>query len=391
MGKHIAFFNIPAIGHIMPTLAVVTELVRRGHRVSYTSIEKRRPLIEAAGAQLHTYRSLRPSDSDPTIQAPPRHGYISQSLLSFVEEAENTFTQLEPRYREDRPDLIVFDRMAFAGRVLAAKLGVPMVQLWPMLVSNEHWSLAGVPDTFDPADPVYVAYGAKLESFLSVHCPRLDPAEFLTPVLDRHIAFYPWRFQYQGELFDRRYCFVGPCLRPAPGQWRPAGDKPVLLATLGTIYNLDPGFYRCCVEAFAASPWHVVMAVGERIDRGTLGRLPSNVEVHRVVPQLDILAHASALVCHAGMGGIMEAMSRAVPVLAVPQTLEQEANAARIEELGLGAQIPPARLTATSLRETVEMLAKDNAVADRVAAMRRDIQAAGGTSRAADIIEECLT
>lgn len=389
MGKHIAFFNIPAIGHVFPTLAVVQELVRRGHRVSYTSIEKRRPLIEAAGATVHCYRSLRPSDSDPAIRMPRRDGYISQSLLSFVEEAQNALAQLESCYQDDPPDLIAFDRMAFAGRVLAAKMDVPMIQLWPMLVSNEHWSLAQ--GTLDPTDPVFLAYLAKLESFLAAHCPGLDPAEFLTPKPQRHLAFYPWTFQYRGELFDSAYSFVGPCLRPPPGLWHPSSDSPILLATLGTIYNVNPHFFRCCVEAFAESQWHVVVAVGERMDLDTFGPLPSNVEVHRLVPQLDILAHATALICHAGMGSIMEAINFGVPVLAVPQTLEQEANAARVEQLGLGAQISPADLTPAALREAIELLAKDYAVTDRIAEMRRDIQASGGTTRAADLIEQCLT
>jgi MGT family glycosyltransferase len=32
---HLAFISIPAAGHVNPTLAVVAELVRRGHRVTY--------------------------------------------------------------------------------------------------------------------------------------------------------------------------------------------------------------------------------------------------------------------------------------------------------------------------------------------------------------------
>ncbi|XVS65936.1 hypothetical protein ACQPYE_07745 [Actinosynnema sp. CA-299493] len=33
--SHIAFLNIPGHGHVNPTLPVVTELVNRGHRVTY--------------------------------------------------------------------------------------------------------------------------------------------------------------------------------------------------------------------------------------------------------------------------------------------------------------------------------------------------------------------
>ncbi len=96
MSSHIAFFNVPAVGHVYPTLAVVAELVRRGHRVTYTTIEKRRPVIEATGATALTYRSLRPADSAPGLPPPKRTGYISQTLLNFLLEAETALDQLGP-------------------------------------------------------------------------------------------------------------------------------------------------------------------------------------------------------------------------------------------------------------------------------------------------------
>lgn len=386
MGKHIAFFNIPAIGHIYPTLAVVAELVRRGHRVTYTTIDERRPLLESFGATVHSYRSLRPADSDPTPPVPPRSAYLSRTLLGFLDEATSVYAQLAPVYRDYPPDLVVFDRMAFAGRVLAEAMSLPSVQLWPMLVSNEHWSMG----TVDPDDPDIAAYAERLSSFLDAACPSLDPALFLSPSPSRHLAFYPRQFQYAGELFDQSYSFVGPCLRHPPDLWRAPGDEPVLLVTLGTIYNANVEFYRCCADAFADSPWHVVMAVGQRIDLAELGALPSNVEAHRVVPQLDVLAAAEAVVCHAGMGGVMEAVNFGVPVLAVPQTLEQEANASRVEALNLGTRLSPDAVTPSAIRDAVEIMVKDPAIADGVVQLRRAIQASGGSPRAADVIEECL-
>jgi MGT family glycosyltransferase len=134
----------------------------------------------------------------------------------------------------------------------------------------------------------------------------------------------------------------------------------------------------------------VVLAVGERIGMDELGPLPANVEVHRFVSQLDVLSHATAMVSHAGMGGIMEAMSYGVPVLAAPQTVEQEANAQRIEQLGLGARLPSRELDPSTLKTAIEVMVKDPAIADGVASMRRAITATGGATRAADIIEDCL-
>src|SRR5699024_11789292 len=47
----IAFFSIPAHGHINPTIPVVAELVKRGHQVWYYSFLEFQEKIEAAGAR----------------------------------------------------------------------------------------------------------------------------------------------------------------------------------------------------------------------------------------------------------------------------------------------------------------------------------------------------
>ena len=47
---HFAFICLPATGHVNPTLPVVAELVRRGHRVTYDTAAKYASAVESAGA-----------------------------------------------------------------------------------------------------------------------------------------------------------------------------------------------------------------------------------------------------------------------------------------------------------------------------------------------------
>ena len=49
--SRIVFFSIPAYGHTNPTVEVVRQLVRRGHRVRYYSFEEFRAKLEGAGAE----------------------------------------------------------------------------------------------------------------------------------------------------------------------------------------------------------------------------------------------------------------------------------------------------------------------------------------------------
>jgi hypothetical protein len=51
----------------------------------------------------------------------------------------------------------------------------------------------------------------------------------------------------------------------------------------------------------------------------------------------------------------MEALAAGVPVLAVPQTPEQDAVARRIEEPGPGARLPPPAATPEALRAAIDL------------------------------------
>ncbi|GAB4057600.1 macrolide family glycosyltransferase [Catellatospora paridis] len=393
MGSHVAFFNIPALGHLFPTLGVVAELVRRGHRVSYAATADRAAYVAAAGARAIPYTSTRPGDTDPQARTPARAEHIGRSLLNFLAETEHTLPQLEPALLADPPDLVLFDRMAFAGHVFAHTHGIPAIQLWPMIVSAGPWSLnEAVPVDF--GHPTLAEYTLRLERFLAGRGLTELPAEdFLAPRVVRHLAFLPRAFQYAGAAFGEEFSFVGPCTTPRAGDvpWSPPADgAPVALVSLGTLNNHWPDFYRLVFEAFAGTPWHVVLAVGRRLDPRSLGTPPPNVQVMPVVPQLAVLAHARVFVSHGGLGGVMEGVQAGVPHVAVARTLEQDLNAARIVDTGIGASLHLDGLTPARLREAVHRVAADPRIAAGVAAMRAEVLAAGGAARAVDVIESCL-
>jgi MGT family glycosyltransferase len=112
------------------------------------------------------------------------------------------------------------------------------------------------------------------------------------------------------------------------------------------------------------------------------------VEVHARVPQLAVLAHAAAFVTHAGMGSSAEALWSGVPCVAVPQAVDQFANAARLAELGVGVVLDPARAAdPVALRAAVERVAEDPGVRARADAVRAEVRAGGSVARAADLAE----
>ena len=70
MDRHIAFVSLPAHGHVNPTLSVVTELVRRGWRISYVTAERFGPEVEKTGATLVPTAGRPPGGPGPGRLSP---------------------------------------------------------------------------------------------------------------------------------------------------------------------------------------------------------------------------------------------------------------------------------------------------------------------------------
>jgi dTDP-L-oleandrosyltransferase len=241
--------------------------------------------------------------------------------------------------------------------------------------------------------PAMSEYFLGLGRFLADYGPNLTVTDELFESWEGlTVVNMPREFQIAGDTFDERWVFAGPFLddRAFQGQWQPPNDDPVILVSFGTLsYESQRAFLETCISAFGGLSWHVIMSTGPELDPAELEPLPPNVEAHRHVPQLAILNSAKLFVSHAGMSGTMEALSRGVPVLAVPQLPEQVLVADRIAELGLGGTIT-CDISADELRATALDLAADGATADALTQMREHIQKAGGTPRAADAIESYL-
>lgn len=394
---HIAVINTSGYGHVIPTLDLTAELVRRGHRVTYVTAGGPVKNVATTGADVLEYDSKLP-DFD-LAELDSVHGQVLLPAIT-LRESEAILRAVTGHFTADRPDAVLFDVTVYhAGRILARRLGVPGIASSPVLLSNEHFSLTGKMVELSGRShprrhPALVEFTTGLIRLLAEHGQSdVSLDEFFREVTDLNIAYFPKSFQFAGETFDRRYQFVGPAVAGglAAGEWEPPGDgRPILAVSLGTACHRRPGFYRALLDAVRPMPWHVVLGLHDGMDIDQLGPKPDNVEVHRWVPAYAVLRHADVFVCHGGMGSLMAAMYRDTPVVVVPTSLEAMANAQRVEQLGLGRTVHADRLTADQLRDAVLDVAADQGVRQQVQAMHRDIVAAGGGATGADVIEAHL-
>ncbi|WP_103347822.1 macrolide family glycosyltransferase [Amycolatopsis sp. CA-128772] len=386
--KHIVMVGCTAPSHIYPSLGVVGELVRRGHRVSYVVGAPLASLVAPTGAEVLEHPTTFPLGEAAVWPEEP-----AAAMRVFLDEAIAIHPLLTSRFDDDRPDLVLYDIGGLGAPLLAARYGVPAVQLSPTLVAWEGYD-EDMAEVMAPikASPSGVDYAATLSRWLAAHGVTADPWEWLGHPA-RVLSLIPRAMQPQAERVGPHVRFVGPCLDPArlaDRSWTPpASGRPVLLVSFGTAFTDQLPVYRACVSAFAPD-WHVVMSIGKHVSPSDLGPLPDSVEVHESVPQLAVLEAASAFITHAGMGGATEALWFGVPTVAIPQAADQFGNAAQLVALGVGKHLPAKSVTATSLREAVEEVSSSASVASRLAELKAEIRGHGGVSFAADAVESYL-
>lgn len=308
----------------------------------------------------------------------------------FLEEAVEVLPQLEELYKDDLPDIVLFDFLALAGKLFADNGGIPAVKFCPSYAMNEYFQLGRDEETLEAAKQAIEEYQEQIEN---EQLKRMTMEEFFMPE-KLNIVFMPRAFQPKQETFDERFCFAGPSLgeRTNTGSLEidAADDRPLMLISLGTAFNAWPEFYQMCIDAFRDSDWRVIMSVGTTIDPESFSDVPDHFIIRQHVPQLDVLEKAKLFVSHGGMNSTMEAMNAGVPLVVVPQMHEQEVTAKRVDELGLGVHLPPKEVTVARLQKDVQNVYGDKNILSRVKSMQQKIEETGGPKQAVCAIEEFL-
>jgi MGT family glycosyltransferase len=389
--KTVLFVAPAGHGHITPTLPLVAELVRRGHRVDYATGPAHADAVCDVGASWVALPPLEP------FVPPARVGpeVVALWLRHFFAALGATYPVLHEHCIADRPDGVCYDATNWPARVVAKKLGIPAGRTVPNLAANDTYSQVDEQLTagLGAEHPEMAALTDDIAAFAAQYNVELDFAATMDVTEALNLVFLPREFQPAGESFDARFRFLGPMLgdREQRASWSPPHPElPVLFISLGSIFTDHPEFYRTCLEAFGDGTWQVAMSIGQT-DPACLGPLPPTVEVRPWFAQPAVLRRAAAFVTHAGMGSIMEALYYGVPLVTFPQMPEQVVNADRVEELGLGTRLDAQTLTVDTLRSAVGQVTSSPKIRANLDRMRMAAHHGGGAPSGAAAIEEYLS
>ncbi|CAG9830887.1 unnamed protein product [Diabrotica balteata] len=116
-----------------------------------------------------------------------------------------------------------------------------------------------------------------------------------------------------------------------------AAKEGVILFSFGSFVNpskMDPQIK----ESFLNSLGKLSQKVLWKTDEDNISGKPDNVILHKWLPQEDILAHPNCklFITHAGFLSTIETIYHEVPVLAIPFVADQDLNALRMVDTGVG-------------------------------------------------------
>ena len=396
---------MPASGHLNPGAPLIRELVRRGIGITVYVTEQFRPLVESLGADVRTYPEN--TISSQVIAEATAEGGSARVVQRLLESTPDLFAFLQSEMVTDPPDAVMFDSNALWGRMLATRLDRPAISLMTtMFVGSSalralraREMLAAVRESA-PAVPGTLR--ARRRVLGSIDAELLPPSPMFPTLGDLTLFPIPEWMQGPDHRLDVSCRFVGPTLDATSRteESDPAlegllsGADPLVIVSLGTLHTGGSGFFRSCVDALGPLPANVLLVVGPATDPDALRPTPTNVVVRRSIPQLKALRQAAVFVTHGGMNSVLEALHFGVPMVVIPQQVEQLLIGRAVADRGAGVllrhHLRRGDIPAEQIRASVEALLHEAAWTASARSLAAALHEGGGAAAAADRIEGLL-
>ncbi|MFI1393446.1 glycosyltransferase [Streptomyces sp. NPDC020681] len=385
-----ALFVVPPLaGHVNPTVAVAAELTARGHQVAWTGP------AEVLSGLLPAHVTLLPSGDHA---GPGGYGALhgrwrdlrGVAALRFLWEealiplAHAMVPGVEAAVDAYGPDVLVVDQQALAGAVVARRRGLPWVTS-ATTTAEFTGPFAGFPKVGEWVTD-------RINAFLA-DCGA--PAGWDPRFSDRLVLAFSTPELVGGDgAFPDHHAFVGPALGsrpsdPASFPWRRLDPvRRRVLVSLGTL-NREAGgrFYAAVLTAAERLAGEVQLIVTAPAD--VVGEVREDqVLLQEYVPQLALLPHLDAVICHGGHNTVCESLAHGLPLVVAPVRDDQPIIAQQVAAAGAGIRVRFGRPRADEIHAALTAVL-DNPHHRRAARrIQASFAAAGGAAAAADRLEK---
>ncbi|PAV73285.1 hypothetical protein WR25_14343 [Diploscapter pachys] len=155
-------------------------------------------------------------------------------------------------------------------------------------------------------------------------------------------------------------------------------SKSIVVFTFGSIapaYKMPDDWKEAFWGAFKDLSEHTFIMRYEKPEE-LVGKLPSNVHAFKWIPQTDLLLQPKTklLITHGGYNSLQEAISTAVPVVAIPLFGDQPKNGKIIESRHFGVTLKKSEIQRDKIREAIKTVVEDESYKKSITRVRQMIK-----------------
>jgi MGT family glycosyltransferase len=403
MARYLAY-TTPSRGHLYPIVPMLAELCRRGHTVALRTLADEVDRMRGLGFAAAPIAAAIEARTLDDWKAKSQTAALAHVVRTLIDRAEHEVPDLRSAIAAAAPDGLLIDVNAWGATAAAETSGLPWGLYSPYCVALSSRDAPPFGPGLAPRGDVLgrlrdaivrrVVHGVINRQLSTLNAMRARvgarPIAHMANyagVAPLVLALTAEPFEYPHRDWPKSVRLVGPGIWDPPAEppsWLDESSEPLVLITASTELQDDGRLIETALAALRDEPMRLVVTTAA-LDPARFTPQP-RARIERFLPHGPLLARASCLVCHGGMGVTQKALAAGVPVCVVPFGRDQLEVARRVEVAGAGTRLPPSRLRPDRLLAAVREAMACKAGAQRIAAAFL----ATGPRAAADALEELL-
>lgn len=332
----IIIYTFPYIGHTAQATKIANYLSQQGHDVV---IDIKRDYLHLVNDKIRTTECLYDFKSNTDMN------YSRDTLLNYCEGIFQTSLKYLNEFSRQlfKPDIIIFDSLAYWGKIISRKYnikGISLMTIQPFTeneFSEDGYKYLSVYSKYFKSDKAFYRALFIEQMFAIKKYDLFDDFSFSDLICakgDKSIVLLPQLLCKYYEKLDDSFCGFSPILESIAEEQK---EDIIYISTGSMMSNMD--FIEVCLQALLPSGKELHVSVGKHIDYFNEKYKDDNIVFYEYAPQVEILKKASLFITHAGSNSICEAIKTKTPMIAIPIVNDEFINSEMVESIGIGCQL----------------------------------------------------
>jgi UDP:flavonoid glycosyltransferase YjiC (YdhE family) len=392
--RRILFFaEAVSLAHVARAVALAQSLDQSRYEIHLACDQRYANLFQQPSFSIHPIRSLasgefqnRLAKGDPLYTVPEVRSYVKEDLQVIASV---------------NPAVVIGDfRLSLS--ISARIAGVPY-----MTVTNAHWSPYARPQFIVPELAITTRFGPRLGQRLF---NLMRPAVFVhhawavnkvrreygLPAVGYSL---PWIFTEADQTLyadipqlvpihhvPSHHYYIGPVLwspQTKPPWWDTVPEnRPTAYVNLGSSGRSD--LLPAVLQALASLGVEAMVSTAGRPFPASVG---GHVWISNYLPGVEAAARANLVICNGGSATVYQALTAGVPVLGIPNNLDQYLMMHYTQQSEAGTFVRAGEASVTLLSRKTQQLLHEPHWKRRAASLQTAIQAGHGIRRFAELLE----